>query len=188
MKKKILLIAIIVGIIVAAASVLIGLSFVYPIRANIVIVGIIVAAASVLIGLYFVYPILPIPVIVGIIVAASVLIGLSFVYPEEITEMSISGTLYPDKAEYYDLGDLKYNSEVGIEIYINGDYRGKTSVELVNVDNNRLVGGFYWFSHAKGYFGPFLGDHFTLRIEVEGEGDYPLSYNGTISITQHGVW
>jgi hypothetical protein len=125
-----------------------------------------------------------------IVVAASVLVVLSFIYPEKTTEMSISGTLSREKAERHDLGRLNYNSEVWVSVDVDGYCEGGIDVEVINLRNNRSVAGLYNFSwHAEGEFAPlFFGGHYALEIEAEGDGDYPLSYNSTISITQHGLW
>jgi hypothetical protein len=138
--------------------------------------------------------ILLISIIVGIIAAASVLIALSFTYPEETVEIPISGKLSPDKAEHQILGYLKYNSKVGLSMDIDGDYEGIIRIEFIDIDDNDCIAGTGVYSESghveKGLLvaGMFSGDYYMLEMKPEGDSDYPLLYNGTIYITQRGMW
>jgi hypothetical protein len=138
--------------------------------------------------------ILLISIIVGIVAAASVLIALSFAYPEETVEIPISGTLSPDKPGHHILGYLKYNSAVGLSIDIDGDYEGIIRIEFIDIDDNDCIAGTGVYPESghveKGLLvvNLFRGDYYILEMKPEGDGDYPLLYNGTIYITQRGVW
>jgi|GEM_PF-6499683 len=146
--------------------------------------------------------ILLIIVIAGVIVAASVLIALLFIYPEKTVEIPISGTLSPDRAEYQILGYLKHNSAVGLNLDTDGDCEA-ISIELIDIDDNDSVAGTSIYPESvhveKSWLvaGLFRGDYYMLKMEPdkyylemepEGFGDFPLSYNGMIYITQRGVW
>jgi len=127
-----------------------------------------------------------------IVVAASVLVVLSFIYPEETVEIPISGTLSPGKAEHYILGHLKHNSAVGLNIDLDGDYENIRLAIIDVKDNSTVYSGDGWipehgtFMIAAGIF--YSCSYYMLEMEPEGDGNYPLSYNGTISITQRGMW
>jgi hypothetical protein len=137
--------------------------------------------------------ILPIIVIAIIIVAAFILVDLSITYPEETVEIPISGMLSPDKAERQILGYLKYHSAVGLSLDIDGDCEG-IDIKFINIDDNDSVantGVHPESGHVEksllvaGFYG---GDYYMLEMKPEGDGDYPLSYTGTIYITQRGIW
>jgi hypothetical protein len=108
-------------------------------------------------------------------------------------EIPISGTLSPGKAEHHILGYLKYNSAVGLSMDIDGDCEG-IDIKFIDIDDNNSVactGVHPESGHVEKSLlvaGMFRGDYYMLEMEAEGDGDYPLSYNGTISISQHGMW
>jgi len=109
-----------------------------------------------------------------IVVAASVLVVLSFIYPEKTTEMSISGTLSREKAERHDLGRLNYNS-LGISVDVNG-YCKEIWMGFIDLQNNRSALRFgstkrQLFEREENWgTGLLPGGYYMLEIEAEGEG------------------